>query len=78
LIAHNAIIAHATAVDIYRTKYLPVQEGTIGIVLNTAHFYPNDPNSADDIAAAQRGYGTHFYYASSFVTLYFILFLPDY
>lgn len=28
-----------------------------GIVLNTAHFYPNDPNSQADIAAAQRGYG---------------------
>jgi hypothetical protein len=26
-------------------------------VLNTAHFYPNDPNSQADIEAAQRGYG---------------------
>lgn len=56
LIAHNAIIAHATAVNTYRTKYLPAQKGTIGLVLNTAHFYPNDPNNADDVAAAQRGY----------------------
>jgi hypothetical protein len=30
LIAHNAIIAHATAVNLYRTKYEPSQKGTIG------------------------------------------------
>ena len=30
LIAHNALIAHATAVKTYRTKYLPTQKGTIG------------------------------------------------
>ena len=28
-----------------------------GIVLNTAHFYPNDPTSEADKQAAQRGYG---------------------
>lgn len=41
----------------YRDNYMPTQKGTIGIVLNTAHFYPRDPNSAADIEAAQRGYG---------------------
>ena len=32
------------------------QKGTIGIVLNTAHFYPKDPSNIEDQAAAQRGY----------------------
>jgi hypothetical protein len=42
-----------------------------GIVLNTAHFYPNDPNSQADITAAQRGYGEHLHLSKlllSFVT----------
>lgn len=61
MIAHNAILAHATAVNIYREKYLPKQGGTIGIVLNTAHFYPKDSSNKDDIIAAERGYGRHYY-----------------
>lgn len=44
--------------QLYRTKYQQTQKGTIGIVLNTAHFYPKDPNNPDDVAAAQRAYGT--------------------
>jgi beta-glucosidase/6-phospho-beta-glucosidase/beta-galactosidase len=44
-------------VNRYRTKYQDSQQGTIGIVLNTAHFYPADPSNAADIAAAQRAYG---------------------
>lgn len=30
LIAHNAILAHATAVSNYRAKYQAAQKGTIG------------------------------------------------
>jgi len=56
LIAHNAILAHAQTVQLYRSKYQATQKGTIGIVLNTAHFYPLDENNQDDIIAAQRGY----------------------
>ncbi|CAE7383169.1 BGLU30, partial [Symbiodinium microadriaticum] len=56
MIAHNAILAHATAVKIYRDSYQSRQGGTIGIVLNTAHFYPNNPSSMLDIASAERGY----------------------
>jgi len=56
-IGHNAILAHAKTVQLYRTKYQAVQQGTIGIVLNTAHFYPKDPSNPEDVAAAQRGYG---------------------
>ncbi len=57
LIGHNAILAHASVVKLYRTQYKPTQKGQIGIVLNTAHFYPKDKNNAEDVAAAERGYG---------------------
>jgi beta-glucosidase len=58
-IAHNAILAHASVVQLYRSKYVATQGGTVGIVLNTAHFYPNDPNNAADVETAARGYGKH-------------------
>lgn len=56
IIAHSAILAHAQVVRLYRAKYQTVQQGSVGIVLNTAHFYPKDPSNPDDLAAAQRGY----------------------
>ena len=56
-IAHSALLAHATVVDLYRTKFKPYQNGTIGIVLNTAHFYPKDPSNPQDVESAARGYG---------------------
>lgn len=55
-IAHNAILAHASVYRLYESQYKGKQAGTVGIVLNTAHFYPNDANSLNDVAAAQRGY----------------------
>lgn len=61
VIAHNAILAHANVVNLYRTQYKSKQQGTIGIVLNTAHFYPQDANNSADVEAAQRGYGECFY-----------------
>jgi beta-glucosidase len=57
MVAHNAILAHAEAVNLYRSKYVSSQKGTIGIVLNSMHFYPKDASSPADIAAAQRAYG---------------------
>lgn len=59
-IAHNAILAHAQTVRVYREKFQSTQKGTIGIVLNTAHFYPLNEANPEDRAAAQRGYGTKF------------------
>jgi len=57
LMAHNILIAHGETVSRYRSKYQKKQiGGTIGIVLNTAHFYPADPTSETDKAAAERGY----------------------
>jgi beta-glucosidase len=55
-IAHNAILAHASVYKLYKTSYLAQQKGTVGIVLNTAHFYPQDKSSPEDVQAAQRGY----------------------
>lgn len=55
-VAHGAILAHAATVNIYRTQYQAKQGGKIGIVLNTAHFYPLDPSNPADVTAAQRGY----------------------
>lgn len=54
--AHNIILAHATAYRLYEKVYKTSQKGTVGIVLNTMHFYPLDVNSKDDIASASRGY----------------------
>lgn len=70
-IAHNAILAHAQAVAVYRGKYQKKQQGTIGIVLNTGHFYPLDSTNPDDVAAAQRNYGEfrRFYVAVFILTL---------
>jgi beta-glucosidase/6-phospho-beta-glucosidase/beta-galactosidase len=59
-IAHTSIIAHARVVDLYRSQYLqrsPAdKKGTIGIVLNTAHFYPLTADSQLDQVAADRAY----------------------
>lgn len=57
LIAHNAILAHASVYRLYESKYKSSQKGTVGIVLNTAHFYPEDATNAAHVEAAQRGYG---------------------
>ncbi|KAJ8619924.1 hypothetical protein MRB53_028453 [Persea americana] len=51
--AHNIILSHALAVDIYRSKYQKEQGGSIGIVMNAIWFEPIS-NSTEDIAAAQR------------------------
>ncbi|GER57074.1 beta-glucosidase [Striga asiatica] len=53
IVAHNLILAHAKAVDIYRKKYQAVQEGKIGIVtaINWYHPYSTKP---EDIATTER------------------------
>lgn len=52
---HSILLAHAKTVEIYRKKYKPIQQGQIGIVLNTEVYYPKDPNKQSDIDAAIRG-----------------------
>jgi beta-glucosidase len=51
--AHNMLLAHAKAVDVYRKKYQTQQKGTIGIVLDCTWYEPNTTNPVD-VAAANR------------------------
>ncbi|KAF3451354.1 hypothetical protein FNV43_RR07449 [Rhamnella rubrinervis] len=49
--AHNMILSHAAAVDIYRTKYQKEQGGSIGIVLLRSWYEPISNSTADKLAA---------------------------
>ncbi|KAG7587978.1 Glycoside hydrolase family 1 [Arabidopsis suecica] len=49
--AHNMILAHAKAIQIYRTKYQKEQRGIIGIVVQTSWFEPISDSIADKNAA---------------------------
>ncbi|OVA10571.1 Glycoside hydrolase [Macleaya cordata] len=48
--AHNIILSHAAAVQLYRAKYQKKQKGTIGIVMNAIWFEPISNSSADKLA----------------------------
>ncbi|KAF0926215.1 hypothetical protein E2562_022044 [Oryza meyeriana var. granulata] len=50
VVAHNSILAHASAVNLYRDKY---QKGVVGINVYSFWNYPYSPSSAD-VAATQR------------------------
>ncbi|KAG9446603.1 hypothetical protein H6P81_012731 [Aristolochia fimbriata] len=51
--AHNVILSHATATDIYRKNYQANQGGSIGIVMS-AYWYEPLRNIPADISAAER------------------------
>ncbi|CAH8361913.1 unnamed protein product [Eruca vesicaria subsp. sativa] len=53
IVAHNQLLAHAAAVDVYRTKY-KFQRGQIGPVMITRWFLPFDEKDKDSIEAADR------------------------
>jgi beta-glucosidase len=53
LAGHNLLRAHASAVKIYREKYLPTQKGSIGITNNCDWREPLT-DSTEDKAAAER------------------------
>ncbi|KAG8650101.1 hypothetical protein MANES_07G002120v8 [Manihot esculenta] len=53
IVSHNLLLAHATAVDLYKKKYQESQGGKIGITLNSMWFEPYS-NSAVDKQAARR------------------------
>ncbi|KAH9318530.1 hypothetical protein KI387_020299, partial [Taxus chinensis] len=53
LAAHNVLLSHGAAVDIYRRKYQSVQGGYIGIVI-CAEWYEPLRSIPDDIAAVHR------------------------
>jgi beta-glucosidase/6-phospho-beta-glucosidase/beta-galactosidase len=52
--AHNLLLAHAHAVNVYRQKYQKSQKGRIGLTLNTNWIEPHSDDPRD-IATAQRG-----------------------
>lgn len=54
LAAHNALNAHAAAVQSYRSLFKQSQGGEIGIVLNHDWGAPFDPNCPQDVQAANR------------------------
>ncbi|WCJ20257.1 beta glucosidase 46 [Euphorbia peplus] len=51
--AHNMILSHATAVEIYKTKYQKEQGGSIGIVVHFPWYEPIS-NSTEDELASER------------------------
>ncbi|KAK8962643.1 Beta-glucosidase 6 [Platanthera guangdongensis] len=53
VVAHNILLSHATAVDIYKSKYKQVQHGSVGMSFDVMWFEPMS-NSQKDIAATQR------------------------
>ncbi|KAJ0039056.1 hypothetical protein Pint_23520 [Pistacia integerrima] len=53
IVAHNVLLSHGTAADIYRKKYKPKQHGSVGISYDVIWFEPAT-NSTADIEAAQR------------------------
>lgn len=53
IVAHNLLLAHASAVKIYKQTYQPKQRGQIGILLDFVWFEPLT-SSVEDAAAAQR------------------------
>ncbi|KAA8549635.1 hypothetical protein F0562_001347 [Nyssa sinensis] len=54
LVAHNQLLSHAAAVQLYRQKFQVVQSGKIGITLVTTWFEPLSETSESDKKAADR------------------------
>ncbi|KAJ6357245.1 hypothetical protein OIU78_005168 [Salix suchowensis] len=53
IVAHNMLLSHGTAADIYKKKYKAKQQGSLGISLDVIWFEPAT-NTTDDIEATQR------------------------
>uniref|UniRef100_A0A0D9ZY69 Uncharacterized protein n=1 Tax=Oryza glumipatula TaxID=40148 RepID=A0A0D9ZY69_9ORYZ len=53
LFIHHSLLAHASAVRLYREKYKVAQKGIIGINIYSMWFYPFT-DSAEDIGATER------------------------
>ncbi|MBA0764346.1 hypothetical protein Gotri_013702 [Gossypium trilobum] len=54
IVAHNVLLAHATAAKLYKKEYQATQGGQIGIALNS-HYYEPYSKSSLDKEAAKRG-----------------------
>ncbi|KAK9276681.1 hypothetical protein L1049_006217 [Liquidambar formosana] len=53
IVAHNILLSHAVAVDIYRKKYKAKQHGSVGVAFDVIWYEPAT-NSTEDIEATQR------------------------
>uniref|UniRef100_A0A0D9ZY66 Uncharacterized protein n=1 Tax=Oryza glumipatula TaxID=40148 RepID=A0A0D9ZY66_9ORYZ len=53
LFIHHTLLAHASAVRLYREKYQAAQKGVVGMNIYSMWFYPLT-ESAEDIAATER------------------------
>jgi len=53
-VGHNLLLAHGTAVKIYREEFKAKDGGEIGITLNGDAVYPWDPSDPLDVEAAER------------------------
>ncbi|CAG9333783.1 unnamed protein product [Blepharisma stoltei] len=53
LVAHNALLAHAAAVQTYRKNYQKTQKGKIGMTINSGFNLPWDSSDEDDYKAVQ-------------------------
>ncbi|CAN1804968.1 Beta-glucosidase 24, partial [Linum perenne] len=56
IVCHNMLLAHATAVELYRRKYQKSQSGVIGVAVNADWLIPYNASNALDHKAAQRAY----------------------
>lgn len=54
LAAHNQLLAHASAVSVYRNKFKKMQGGQIGLVVDCEWAEPLSESAEDKIAAARR------------------------
>jgi len=52
--AHTIIKSHAKAYHLYNSTYKPTQQGIIGITLDSGWYEPKNPNSTNDVEAAER------------------------
>lgn len=53
LVAHHLLLAHTSAVKMYREKYKPMQDGFVGVDLFAYWFEPYT-NTLEDVEATQR------------------------
>ena len=65
--AHNVLNSHASAVQLYRTKYQKLQKGKIGIVLNQDWAEPLTQHPLDIIAANRKNEFTMGWFADPLV-----------
>jgi beta-glucosidase len=54
LVSHHQVLAHATAVSIYRSKYKESQGGQIGLSVDCEWAEPNSEKPEDKVAADRR------------------------